>query len=285
MNGLGGQPHMFGIEECQRAATTPKESFLSCPADRNGEAAAVRLDAAAPDLAMVHLDSHRIDYADLHFQEPPIGEGGYATVYKGTYRGQVVAIKKLRSAAVDSMLDAGVGESLLLTYEEFRNEVYIMSGLAHPNLVALCGFCMKPTCIVTEYVGGGSLVDYLSNAEKMLDWPLRLKIAKDIGKEGLHADVIILSAELTHCGSYRVLPTPAKGCAFLHSTSPPIMHRDLKSPNVLLVDVSPGAAVVAKVCDFGVSLNAASQTAGRRVDCPGAMKCSADRVEDLISTQ
>jgi serine/threonine protein kinase len=61
----------------------------------------------------------------------------------------------------------------------------------------------------------------------------------------------------------------AKGCTFLHSTSPPVMHRDLKSPNILLADVSPEAEVVAKVCDFGVSLSAAAQAAGRRVDCPG----------------
>lgn len=47
------------------------------------------------------------------------------------------------------------------------------------------------------------------------------------------------------------------------------MHRDLKSPNILLVDLSSDAELVAKVCDFGVSLSAAHSTAGRRVDCPG----------------
>jgi serine/threonine protein kinase len=60
----------------------------------------------------------------------------------------------------------------------------------------------------------------------------------------------------------------AKGCAFLHNTSPPVMHRDLKSPNILLADLTPEAAVVAKLCDFGVSLSA-DTTAGRKVDCPG----------------
>lgn len=61
----------------------------------------------------------------------------------------------------------------------------------------------------------------------------------------------------------------AKGCKFLHSTSPPVMHRDLKTPNVLLANVSPDAEVVAKVCDFGVSLMASAQASGRCVDCPG----------------
>jgi hypothetical protein len=54
------------------------------------------------------------------------------------------------------------------------------SGLAHPNLVALRGFCAQPPCIVTEFVAGGSLDQYLESG-KELDWPLRLKIAKDIG--------------------------------------------------------------------------------------------------------
>jgi serine/threonine protein kinase len=86
----------------------------------------------------------------------------------------------------------------------------------------------------------------------------------------------------------------AKGCAFLHGISPPILHRDIKSPNILvlsllfsniiyyilcilfcslfvkLADLSPNASVVAKVCDFGVSLCAAGSTATRKVTCPGS---------------
>jgi hypothetical protein len=58
-----------------------------------------------------------------------------------------------------------------------------LSGLAHPNLVGLKGFCLEPPCIVTELVEAGSLFDFLSDPTKnvALDWPLRLKIAKDIG--------------------------------------------------------------------------------------------------------
>jgi len=59
----------------------------------------------------------------------------------------------------------------------------------------------------------------------------------------------------------------AKGCAFLHNTSPPVMHRDLKSPNILLADLSPQASVVAKLCDFGVSFSGKITTI-RKVDCP-----------------
>ncbi len=61
------------------------------------------------------------------------------------------------------------------------------SGLAHPNLVGLKGFCMQPPCIVTELVEAGSLFDFLSDPakNKVLDWALRLKIAKDIGTRAI----------------------------------------------------------------------------------------------------
>jgi hypothetical protein len=91
---------------------------------------------AAPDLAMVHLDRHRIAFSELDKQEPPIGEGGFATVFKGTYKGEVVAIKQLRAAAVDAFAESLGGdgddsggvdeEARRLTYEEFRHEVWIM---------------------------------------------------------------------------------------------------------------------------------------------------------------
>jgi serine/threonine protein kinase len=272
---------------------------------KDSEATPIRLDAAAPDLAMAHLDGHKIAFGELEKHEPAIGEGGYATVFRGTYRGEVVAIKQLKSGADDaidpwSMPGGGDGQAdaQRRTYEEFRHEVWIMSGLAHPNLVALRGFCTEPACIVTEFVGAGTLLEFLADRAKPLDWPLRLKIAKDVGTRTLTS----ISTQATH--TKRLLTSTkhtiidvhtAKGCAFLHSTSPPVMHRDLKSPNILvpspnlhhtaahtrcgatvntfgsgnqLADLSPDAEVVAKVCDFGVSLSAAHHTAGRRVDCP-----------------
>uniref|UniRef100_A0A803L0D7 Protein kinase domain-containing protein n=1 Tax=Chenopodium quinoa TaxID=63459 RepID=A0A803L0D7_CHEQI len=134
-------------------------------------------------------------------EENFIGKGGFGWVYKGTLRsGEVVAIKKMQLPP----LKAAEGE------REFRVEVDILSRLDHPNLVTLIGYCAdgKHRFLVYEYMQNGNLQDHL-NSERKMDWSTRLKVA--------------LGA--------------ARGLAYLHSSSAvgiPIIHRDLKSTNILL---------------------------------------------------
>ncbi|KAF8040506.1 hypothetical protein BT93_B2664 [Corymbia citriodora subsp. variegata] len=95
---------------------------------------------------------------------------------------------------------------------EFRVEVDILSRLDHPNLVSLIGYSAdgKNRFLVYEYMCNGNLQDHLNGiGEKKMEWPLRLKVA---------------------------LGT-ARGLAYLHSGSSigiPIIHRDMKSTNILL---------------------------------------------------
>jgi serine/threonine protein kinase len=56
----------------------------------------------------------------------------------------------------------------------------------------------------------------------------------------------------------------AQGVKYLHNLAPPVIHRDLKTPNVLLASLDP-AQIVAKISDFGTSLRA-STVSGRAVD-------------------
>jgi serine/threonine protein kinase len=102
----------------------------------------------------------------------------------------------------------------------------LLSGLNHANVVELVGFCTVPLCIISEYVPEGNLYELIHDKSKPLSLALQLRIAMDI----------------------------AKALRFLHwRLSPPMIHNDLKSPNVLLVSCKEEADVIAKITDFGLS--------------------------------
>ncbi|EFJ36446.1 hypothetical protein SELMODRAFT_78967, partial [Selaginella moellendorffii] len=140
-----------------------------------------------------------------------IGSGGYGKVYKGTLStGEEVAIKRAQEGSLQ-----GAGE--------FKNEIELLSRVHHRNLVGLIGFCYESgeQMLVYEYMPNGTIREHLPDRMEMLSWRKRLEIA---------------------VGS-------AKGISYLHElANPPIIHRDIKSSNILLDE-----KFVAKVADFGLS--------------------------------
>ncbi|KAK1406348.1 hypothetical protein QVD17_41642 [Tagetes erecta] len=140
-----------------------------------------------------------------------IGLGSYGEVYRGDWHGTDVAVKKF----LDQEITA---ESL----EEFKSEVSIMKRVRHPNVVLFMGAVTRAPhlSIVTEFLPRGSLYKLLHRPNNQLDIRRRLRMALDT----------------------------ARGMNYLHNCTPVIVHRDLKSPN-LLVDKN----WVVKVCDFGLS--------------------------------
>ncbi|XP_012573816.1 leucine-rich repeat receptor protein kinase HPCA1-like isoform X2 [Cicer arietinum] len=141
-----------------------------------------------------------------------LGFGGYGKVYKGVLRdGKIVAIKRAQQGSMQGGL-------------EFKNEIELLSRVHHKNLVGLVGFCFEQgeQMLVYEFITNGSLRETLSGrSDIQLDWKRRLRIA---------------------LGS-------ARGLAYLHElANPPIIHRDVKSTNILLDE-----NLTAKVADFGLS--------------------------------
>ncbi|KAK7383316.1 hypothetical protein VNO78_28991 [Psophocarpus tetragonolobus] len=151
-----------------------------------------------------------IQWEDLDIGER-IGIGSYGEVYRADCNGTEVAVKKF--------LDQDFSGDALA---QFKSEVEIMLRLRHPNVVLFMGAITRPPhfSILTEFLPRGSLYRLLHRPNLRLDEKKRLRMALDV----------------------------AKGMNYLHTSHPPIVHRDLKSPN-LLVD----RHWVVKVCDFGLS--------------------------------
>ncbi|KAL2527844.1 Protein kinase superfamily protein [Forsythia ovata] len=162
-----------------------------------------------PSLAMDWLE---ISWDELHIKER-VGAGSFGTVHRAEWHGSDVAVKVL---SIQDFHDD--------QFKEFLREVAIMKRVRHPNLVLFMGAVTKRPhlSIVTEYLPRGSLYRLIHRpaAGEILDPRRRLRMALDV----------------------------AKGINYLHRLTPPIVHWDLKSPN-LLVDKN----WTVKVCDFGLS--------------------------------
>ncbi|KAK5576661.1 hypothetical protein RB653_007805 [Dictyostelium firmibasis] len=169
-----------------------------------------------------------IPYETLKFG-PQLGSGSYANVYRGIWNGSEVAIKVLN-------FDDGHANTTE-KYREFRNEAHITGELRHANTVSLMGVSLSPFCLVTELLQYGDLAKFIRNTAETFSWGTVLKLAIDIGK----------------------------GMNFLHSCKPMIVHRDLKSANILLGGSSMDN-LVAKVGDFGLSIKPiGKEVKGRKV--------------------
>lgn len=187
-----------------------------------------------------------VKYEEIKIEDK-IGEGSFGEVFKASFRGAQVALKKLRNPMFMQLTTSDI--------EEFRKEAYMMSRLRHPNIVLVMGISVveletrrhvsvdiedvsideesngrkdskakKTLCILTEYLEQGSLADILYGPRR-------------IPAEVWTYELVLICAIQA-----------AKGMLYLHSQTPPICHRDLKSSN-LVVDNH----WVVKVTDFGMS--------------------------------
>ncbi|KAL8116922.1 hypothetical protein AgCh_023197 [Apium graveolens] len=141
-----------------------------------------------------------------------IGSGGYGMVYRGLLPGGLlVAIKRAQQGSTQGGL-------------EFKTEIELLSRVHHKNVVSLVGFCFEQSeqMLIYEFIPNGTLKESLSGKSGIrLDWTRRLRIA---------------------------LGT-ARGLQYLHDLAdPPIIHRDIKTNNILL-----DGSLNAKVADFGLS--------------------------------
>ncbi|KAJ6971045.1 MDIS1-interacting receptor like kinase 2-like [Populus alba x Populus x berolinensis] len=145
-----------------------------------------------------------------------IGTGGYGVVYKAVLPSeQVLAVKKFHQTP----------EVEMSSLKAFRSEIDVLMGIRHRNIVKLYGFCShaKHSFLVYEFVERGSLRKVLNDEEQAgkMDWDKRMNLIKGV----------------------------ANALSYMHhDCSPPIIHRDISSNNVLL-----DSEYEAHVSDFGTA--------------------------------
>ncbi|EQC24766.1 TKL protein kinase [Saprolegnia diclina VS20] len=159
------------------------------------------------------LIKKRVPYSAVVYSRL-LSKGAFGEVWLGSFNGQVVAIKRLLDSKRTSEAEI----------EGFADEIRLMASFTHPNIVRLIGFAwnsLQNLCAVTEYMANGDLYGYL-HSHQQLQWQRDEKIKIALGI--------------------------AHALAYLHSLSPKIIHRDLKSKNVLIGDDGE-----AELSDFGIS--------------------------------
>nr|XP_006638509.1 PREDICTED: mitogen-activated protein kinase kinase kinase MLK4-like isoform X2 [Lepisosteus oculatus] len=161
----------------------------------------------------------QISFSELVLEEI-IGVGGFGKVYRGTWRGQEVAVKAARQDP---------DEDITATAESVKQEAKLFSMLRHPNIITLEGVCLQEPnlCLVMEYARGGTLNRALAGRRVpphiLVNWAVQI----------------------------------ARGMHYLHEEAVvPIIHRDLKSSNILLLEKIENGDIgqkTLKITDFGLA--------------------------------
>ncbi|PRW61504.1 Serine threonine- kinase CTR1 [Chlorella sorokiniana] len=145
-----------------------------------------------------------------------LGCGSFGKVFLGRWHESQVAVKMLLAGKAEHVSSAEEAHQLLELssplMQRVEAEAALLASFRHPHVVAFYAICRVPPCIITEYCSRGSLAQLMADARQDAS----------------------LAAELTWSRRLTVALQTALGMLYLHSRSPPLVHRDLKSPNLLL---------------------------------------------------
>jgi len=167
-----------------------------------------------------------------------LGEGYFGEVFLASWRHQEVVVKRLKHGVRGEGADAEEAN--------FRRELAMLVELRHPRVVQFIGACTQPQSrfICLEFLAGGSLHDQIHSDLPSPSFAARLRMLMDV----------------------------VSGMCYLHGASPPIIHRDLTTNNILLDEHGR-----CKVADFGLS----RVTAKRMSALPGNMYyCAPEILEE-----
>jgi serine/threonine-protein kinase TNNI3K len=156
--------------------------------------------------------------------EQRVSRGGFGEVYAGKFNGQRVAVKILLPET----------RKRIQSVNEFLAEVKLMASLEHLHIVTFIGVAwdsLTDLCVVSEFMEGGDLQALLN------------KYQADHHPLGFDFQKVKIALQMAHALTY------------MHSLAPPLVHRDLKSKNILLT-----SDLDAKLTDFGASRERVDRT-------------------------
>lgn len=195
-------------------------SIATCDSSYNWNLLKTSKNPAAP----IKKPIIEFPYSDLYSstdgfsQSHLLGKGSHGSVYKAhlnfNHRNLIAAVKKTKQTE----------PAAAATNSPAENEIEILSRVIHNRVVNILGYSVDPNkhkLIVVEYMPNGSLFDLLHSATGSPGWSKRIRFALQI----------------------------AKAVDFLHSSNPPVIHRDIKSSNILI-----DAKLNARLSDFGLAL-------------------------------
>ncbi|GAB4818318.1 hypothetical protein N2152v2_005364 [Parachlorella kessleri] len=215
-----------GVAQLGAAPALPGSSTATSSSGRSSIKAAKQLGAAGSSLPSMDdglLARWLVQWSELSDLQAMSDDGSFGQVYTGKWQRTPVAVKVFKAEGEE-------GERAhQLTMRSLQQEAAVLAGLRpHPNIVRLLGICYEPPALVMELCGRDSLYDLLRRARRdpavgrNLTWERRVRMLLDV----------------------------ARGMYHLHEAG--LLHRDLKSPNVLAVDGSWDL----RVADFNLSIRA-----------------------------
>ncbi|KAL5703505.1 non-specific serine/threonine protein kinase [Ranunculus cassubicifolius] len=195
-------------------------------------------ESASYDPSVHQISMQELLIATRNFATDKIvGDGSFGYVYKARLtNGVIVAVKKLSKDAFQG-------------FREFRAEMETLgkNHIRHPNLVRILGYCVSgdDRVLIYEYMEKGSLDQWLYDTTTEEDSSVQA------GSKSGSVSISISSfirRPLSWEQRVRIMKGVAKGLLFLHTLDTPIIHRDIKTSNVLL-----DGDFEAHIADFGLA--------------------------------
>ncbi|MDP2439649.1 MAG: protein kinase [archaeon] len=182
-----------------------------------------RLDLVAPDIAFSAYQGLMFTPSEVQTLSI-IGEGSTAIVTKAQYGKSIVAIKRLLAPDEAEPTTQGGGFPVSII-SRFRQEAWMMTVYKHQNVIPLLGVCLQPPTLMLPFMEQGDLYEFIHSKDREIPLPLKFSLIRDI----------------------------TRGLNFLHTLQPPLIHRDLRPPNIFLRFSKKLDRIQAILGDFGLS--------------------------------